>query len=279
MIRLCSQTNSARILVASCVLAVPTAGAAHSDQFLAGPPADTSNESVPAEPAEALSAESVAEAGASAAPAQVESASQQPLETGRSAEEAAVPASELLPLGSSGRSTPASPTKGAGIPMPWWVQTVGALVLVIGLALLLKAGVQKLAGASGTLANQLGAGGKSPSGVVYVLGRYPVSRGHTLVLLQVDQRVILLGQSSAGFRSLCEFTEADEVASILTKTRDEEGASLTARFNEMLRQVEQDPQTLDDATAAPIPEPRVQDDSTGLRAARRRLLGLGGLEA
>jgi len=184
---------------------------------------------------------------------------------------------ESLPLGASSGSGPAlGGGAGRGVQLPWWVQTGGALAIVIALALLLRGVVTRLAGASGTLGNQLGAGGRAPSGVLQVLGRYPVTRGHTLVLLHVDQRVVLLGQSSAGFRTLSEFTRPDEVASLLTKTRDEEGSSMTARFNEMLKQVERDPKTLDPSEAAPIPEGRDEQGQTGLRAARRRLLGLGG---
>ena len=83
---------------------------------------------------------------------------------------------------------------------------------------------------SGGLMGAIGAGGRAPSGVLSVLGRYPVSRGSTLVLLKVDRRVLLISQSSSrtggvGMQTLCEITDPEEVASILIKTRDEEEAA------------------------------------------------------
>lgn len=120
-------------------------------------------------------------------------------------------------------------------------RTIIALSAVIALALILKFGIKRLAGLSSGLSSQLGAAGRSPSGVLEVLGRYPISRGQTLVLLRLDRRVVLLSQTPAGFSTLSEVSDPDEVASILMKARDDEGASLAARFNTLLREVEQDP--------------------------------------
>jgi hypothetical protein len=78
--------------------------------------------------------------------------------------------------------------------------------------------------------------------VLEVLGRYPVGRGTTLVLLKLDRRVLLMSQSAggrlgagAGFTTLCEVTDPEEVASILVKTRDEEGSSMAERFRTLLK--------------------------------------------
>lgn len=122
-------------------------------------------------------------------------------------------------------------------------RTIIALGGVIALALILKFGIKRLAGLSSGLSSQLGAAGRSPSGVLEVLGRYPISRGQTLVLLRLDRRIVLLSQTPAGFSTLSEVSDPDEVASILMKARDDEGASLAARFNTLLREVEQDPAT------------------------------------
>lgn len=151
-----------------------------------------------------------------------------------------LPPIEQRALGSD-PETDSSATQGVG----GWVRTGLALGAVLGLMLVLRALMVRASRRSG-LIGELGAGGRAPSGVLSVLGRYPVARGHSLVLLQLDTRVLLLEQSSDGFRTLTEVTEADEVASILMKTRDEEGASQAARFNAMLRDLEDDPRTLDD---------------------------------
>lgn len=122
-----------------------------------------------------------------------------------------------------------------------WVRTGLALGGVIGLVLLTRIALVRLSKRSGSLALSIGGGGRAPSGVLEVLGRYPVARGQTLVLLRMDRRILLLSQSSAGCSTLAEVTDADEVASLLLKTRDEEGATNATRFNELLHQMENDP--------------------------------------
>jgi hypothetical protein len=74
-----------------------------------------------------------------------------------------------------------------------------------------------------------------------ILGRYPVGRGTTLVLLRLERRILLLSQSSTGrlglganFTTLTEITDPEEVAAILTKSQDHEGESATARFRSFL---------------------------------------------
>lgn len=149
---------------------------------------------------------------------------------------------ESLPLGqgaspsSARRDSQASPTATAG----HMVQTVLTLGAVVGAILLAGAGVRRLARAKGGLLSQLGAGGRAPAGVLEVLGRYPISRGSTLVLLKLDRRVLLtcqtLGRKAGGpsMTTLCEITDPEEVASLLMKTREEEGDSLAKKFQAIL---------------------------------------------
>lgn len=166
-----------------------------------------------------------------------------------------VPAREALPLGSGD----ARDEGGAGLGMftsdgLGVARTVGAVAAVIVLILVARFLIGRVARLGGVgLRGQLGAGGRSPSGIVQILGRYPVSRGHTLVLMKLDRRVLLLSQTATGFSTLSEITDADDVASILSKSRDEEGESLTARFGAMLRRLERDPEMgrADDVEIAP----------------------------
>ena len=166
---------------------------------------------------------------------------------------------ESLPLGRSRDAAAAGLSEGgasaAGESLVFWVRTAFALVVVIALIFICRATASTLARRSGGLGAALGAGGKSPSGVLEVLGRYPVSRGHSLVLLRCDRRVLLLGQSAQGFRTLCDITDADDIASILIKTRDEEGASMSSRFEHLVRGLSRDPSVLNDETG-PAEEPR-----------------------
>ena len=98
-------------------------------------------------------------------------------------------------------------------------------------------------------------GGRAPAGVLEVLGRYPVARGATLVLLRVDRRVLLLSQASGGrfglstsFSTLCEMDDADDVASILTKTRDDAGESMSKRFQSLLERFDRGATSAADAS-------------------------------
>ncbi|MFO0834033.1 MAG: flagellar biosynthetic protein FliO [Phycisphaerales bacterium] len=117
-------------------------------------------------------------------------------------------------------------------------RTGGALAAVLGIAVGLAWMTKRLARARGTLAAAIGAGGASPSGVLEVLGRYPLSRGITLVLLKIDARVLLVSQSvsrsGASMQTLCEIDEPDQVASILLKASRNERSSIADRFQSLL---------------------------------------------
>lgn len=81
---------------------------------------------------------------------------------------------------------------------------------------------------------------RAPSGILEVLGRYPLASGPTLLLLRVDRRVLLLSQarasrlSGATLTALAEFDGVDDVASILAQARDAQDESISARFSSLL---------------------------------------------
>jgi flagellar biogenesis protein FliO len=153
------------------------------------------------------------------------------------------PAVEARPLGVPRDAATGTTTPAAADASGWWrtgAALAGVLALIVGTRFVLAHAARR----SGSLAATLGAGGRAPSGVLEVLGRFPVARGQTLVLLRLDRRVLLLAQSSAGMRTLADITDADEVASLVMKTRDDEGASNAARFNQILRQMESDPSVI-----------------------------------
>lgn len=174
---------------------------------------------------------------------------------------------------------------------PSSMRTIGALGVVIVLIFLTRWAMRKAANRVGGMSSQLGPGGRAPSGVLTVLARYPVGRGQSLVLLQMDQRVLLLNQTTQGFQTLAEITDPEEVASLLVKTRDEESESLASRFTGMLKRFERDPEIVDrnewpsrnpttvDAAMRLFPEaaPSRSDDSADpLAAIRRRVADLEG---
>jgi flagellar biogenesis protein FliO len=156
---------------------------------------------------------------------------------------AAQPAIEARPLlAPSTKAAPAAVDGAVAAPSEpaSWPRVLGALAVVIGLIFVVRFVIKRAASTVG-LRGQLGAGGRAPSGVLEVLGRYPISRGHSLVLLRVDQRVLLLSQSSSGFSALANFDDPTDVASLLMKTRDDESESLSGRFKQMLSAFERDP--------------------------------------
>ncbi|MEM9083360.1 MAG: flagellar biosynthetic protein FliO [Planctomycetota bacterium] len=159
-----------------------------------------------------------------------------------------------LPLGAPSPSASVEPAPGTAesSALPSWARTAGSLALVLilisGFAFAMKKG-SNLTG--NNLRHQLGSSGRAPSGVVFALGRYPIARGHSIVLLKVDRRVLVLDQTANGFRTLSEFNDAEDVASILLKTRDEEGETLSKQFNDLLSEFESDPSLVAEETAGP----------------------------
>jgi hypothetical protein len=142
------------------------------------------------------------------------------------------------------RRAPASGGLGVG-------RTAISLGVVVALAALFGGVYRQWALKRGGLAMAMGAGGRAPSGVLEVLARYPAPGGLTLVLLKLDQRVLLLAQNRLGrlragssMRVLCEVTDAEEVASLVARCRDEAGESMAGRFRSMLRQFEGDEEDL-----------------------------------
>jgi hypothetical protein len=118
------------------------------------------------------------------------------------------------------------------------------LAVVLGVILLASVVFKRAVKGGGSLASAMGAGGRAPAGLLEVLGRYPVARGQTLVLLKLDQRVLLLSQTSpsrghaGGFNTLSEITDPSDVASILMKVSETEGTGPAAKFNAMLSEAD-----------------------------------------
>jgi flagellar biogenesis protein FliO len=117
-------------------------------------------------------------------------------------------------------------------------RTGGALALVLGMAVALAWTTKRLSRARGSLAAAMGPGGASPSGVLEVLGRYPLSRGVTLVLLKLEAKVLLVSQSvsrgGASMQTLCEIDRPDQVASILLRASRADRSSIADRFQSLL---------------------------------------------
>ncbi len=107
-------------------------------------------------------------------------------------------------------------------------------LLRVGFGLLVVVGLMMLArGAARRFGGQLTGGGQ-PSGVLEVLGRYPIARAQQLVLLKMVGRVVLLHQSRAGVTTLSEITDPDEVATVLSRVRTAARSGSAGRFHGFL---------------------------------------------
>jgi hypothetical protein len=164
----------------------------------------------------------------------------------------------------AGAEAPAPPAAGGS-----FLRTMLALAGVIALIGICGVATRAVARGRGGLAGAFGPGGRAPSGVISVLGRYPVSRGQKLVLLHLDRRILLVSQSSGGrlgagggMATLCEISDPEEVASILVKSRDAESDSISERFRSMLGAVDRAFRPGQEAVPEEFP--------------RRRLSGSGG---
>jgi len=134
------------------------------------------------------------------------------------------------------------------------IRTSGALLLVIALILAMAWVVKRLARKQSGIGAKLSAGGRSPSGLLEVLGRYPVGGKLSLVVLRFDRRVLLIAQghgASAGMSTLCELDDPSDVASVLSKVGDAD--KINSAFKEAIAHAERDVATaLSPETHVPI---------------------------
>lgn len=172
---------------------------------------------------------------------------------------AAIPATESRALGSPGRSSlkPAVRPAPAGTPatpptsnvlqgMVGPLAVVLVLIAMLAGVVVLVARVRGKMGGGASLGASFGAGGRAPAGILEVLGRYPLARGLTLVLLKVDRRVLLLSQTRNGrfgglsLSPICELDSPEDVASILLKVREADSSSLTNKFASVFRSLDRE---------------------------------------
>lgn len=196
-----------------------------------------------------------------------------------STEPAASPTRERLPLGSKGTTAVQTRRDGSAASSSWlsaWLTgPMLSLAAVLGLIAVI-AGLMRLLGrhrAGSSLRAELGSGGRAPSGLMEVIGRYPMGRGLSLVLLRIERRIVLLSMSTGlrgggNFTTLTEITDPEEVASILAHAQDAAGTSMAARFQNLLEQS-------DDRLNEPAIRDRVSKPATQASALTRRSLADG----
>jgi flagellar biogenesis protein FliO len=160
--------------------------------------------------------------------------------------EAAMPlASRETTIETPSASTTKTPPIQSGTGGLGLAKTALSLAAVLALILLIAGVVKKWSARVGGLAAAVGVGGKAPSGILSILGRYPLDRATTLILLKADRRVLLLSQSKTPGRlgvglgmstlaTLCEFTSDLEVAALIAKAEAADGKTPSQRFQKAL---------------------------------------------
>ncbi len=152
-------------------------------------------------------------------------------------------------------------------------RTLAALAGVVGLIVLLAGIGRRIAKARGGLSAMMGPGGRAPSGVVFVLARYPLGRGQTLIMLKVERRVLLIcrshgrgvmGVGGGAMTTLAEITDPEEVATIVMKMRENDGESIGSRFRSVLGRFDSA-----HTAAERTPERRVHRPASASVASRR----------
>lgn len=134
---------------------------------------------------------------------------------------AALSASESRALGSRRDDAQAGDGLSGG---NWVLNTLTALGMVLVLVLAMRWLVSRVGGRPAA----------APSLAVEVLSRTAVAPKNHVVLLRVGGRVLVVGDSSQGLRSLTEIDDPEEVASLLQAVEAQREASITHSFNRML---------------------------------------------
>lgn len=110
-------------------------------------------------------------------------------------------------------------------------RVVLSLVLVIATIFLLRWIAQQFFGAPAA---------KRSSRAVQVLSRSMIAPKQHVVLLQVGRRVIVVGDSGTQMNSLCEITDADEIASLMGQLRQDKSDPVSRAFGTFFGRAEKD---------------------------------------
>ncbi len=106
-----------------------------------------------------------------------------------------------------------------------WAVTIGALTGIIGLIFVLRAGLSRWMG---------GVSATNRSAVVQVLSRVAVAPRNHVLLLRVGSRVLVVGDSATGMRTLAQIDDAEEIADLLAAVSSAKPSSISAGFRQML---------------------------------------------
>jgi flagellar biogenesis protein FliO len=105
-----------------------------------------------------------------------------------------------------------------------------ATVGVIGLILVMRAGVRKIFPSTAT---------HRGTSAVKVLSRCTISPRQHLLVVQFGKRLVLVGDSGSHLNPLCEIADPDEAANVLAQAR-EESVSVARKFDSLFGRARKD---------------------------------------
>jgi flagellar biogenesis protein FliO len=145
------------------------------------------------------------------------------------ADDPPTPAREQIPLGRTpdDADNRAEGSTGAGSPLASGLKVAAALGVVITLIVLLRVVLRRIGGFATT-----GGAGQ----LVDVIGRASIGPKTQIVLLKVNHRVIVAGQTPAGISTLASIEDPDEVAAVLAQVRSRGDHSISRSFQRLMRQ-------------------------------------------
>ncbi|CAN5425007.1 hypothetical protein BH10PLA1_BH10PLA1_06440 [soil metagenome] len=111
------------------------------------------------------------------------------------------------------------------------MRVVLSLLVVIAAIFLLRWIAQQFFGAPAA---------KRSTRAVQVLSRSMIAPKQHVVLLQVGRRVIVVGDSGTQMNSLCEITDADEIASLMGQLRQDKSDPVSRAFGTFFGRAEKD---------------------------------------
>ncbi len=147
----------------------------------------------------------------------------------------------------------------------WWLQTITALGIVIGLAFLVRLIYIRMGGRVASHA----------SPVVEVMSRTTVSPRSHVVLLRVGGRVLVVSDSPAGMRTLANVDDPNEVAEILAAITATRPTSISRGFNQLLERFTRDYE-VDETEAGESTTPHDARSGVSTLIARIRSMGREG---
>lgn len=107
--------------------------------------------------------------------------------------------------------------------VPWYRSGFGALAIVLAM----------VAGAAYLLRRWLPSSRLSETGAMRVVGRVGLTPKHTLSLVRVGRRFVMVGVSGDRLTTLCEIADADEVAELAARA-DTAGRGRSDEFDDLL---------------------------------------------